>query len=295
MRFFFIFIIISVITSCQREIDDVSSTTQSDSIYIESAIILDSSLVTLPNDTLFKFLFEYDIQKRVRRLREFQYVNGVIDFSSDVKYFYIANDSLPSVLQTVSTNGSSTVYDTVYLTYGNSGKILRDSSSYGVPGSPKAFVKLEFQQQGNNLIYGNYIDSVAGFAATRETINSFCNWQSGNLFNEIDTFNYIIGQPPGYIKTKIFSYDQNVNPFRRILLNFPTTGFFSYTLTMAHGNWFLKEFANNSKSNILTEVINPGNYVRTYSYTYSPAGLPVKAVRSSGPTLYKIHYYYTSL
>lgn len=279
-----------MITSCQREIDDVNSGTQSDSIYIESAIILDSSLVIPPNDTLFKFLFEYDIQKRVKRLREFQYLNGVIDFTSDVKYFYIGNDSLPSILQTVSTSGLSSVYDTVYLSYDTNGKILRDSSSYGVPGSPKSFVKLDFRQQGNNLIYGNYIDSVAGFAATRETINSFCNWQSGNLINEIDTFNYIVGQPPGYIVTKTITYDQNVNPFRKILLNFPTTGFYSHTLTMAHGNWFLKEFANNSKCNFLTEVINPGNYVRTYSYTYSPEGLPVKAVRSSGPTLYKIHY-----
>jgi hypothetical protein len=88
MRFFFLLIILSAITSCQREIDNVNSSTQGDSIYIESVIILDSSLVTQPNDTLFKFFFEYDIQKRVKRLREFQYVNGAIDFTSDVRFLY---------------------------------------------------------------------------------------------------------------------------------------------------------------------------------------------------------------
>ena len=79
--------------------------------------------------------------------------------------------------------------------------------------------------------------------------------------------------------------------------NYPENpkGYTKVDVPTDHGNWFLKTFANNSANNILTEITTTGNDVTTYTYIYSSAGLPIKAVISKGQSFYKIHYYYTSL
>jgi hypothetical protein len=280
-------------SSCQKELNgDLNNKTQSDSIYIKSVFILDS-LHPTSQDTVLKFAFDYDSQKRISRLREYHYDNiaNSIDFSSDVRFSYSGNDSMPSVLYAYAMYFLP-VYDTVYLNYNNE-KIVRDSSAYTTPGSPKSFVKFDFLRVSNNLYAGSYIDSVVGFQASGATLNSYVNWQNGNLIAEKDTIHYTGG--PDYIQSKDYTYDQRPNPLRKAMLNFPTTSFYFNTLTMAHGTWYLKAFANNSINNILTERISPGYDLVTWSYFYTSNGLPEKAIRQVPGSIYKVCYYYTSL
>lgn len=282
---------IFLIFSCQREvIEDSQVQNQNDSVYIKSLVILDSFVLSA-NDTAFKFFFDYDSQKRLNRLREFHYVSNTIDFTSDVRFSYSGNDTLPSVLYVYSIY-SLPVYDTVYLSY-NNGKIVKDSSAYGTPGSPKSFVKFDFLQVSNNLYTGSYIDSVFGFQASRTTLNSNVNWQNGNMVAEKDTIQYVSG--PTYFQSKDYTYDQNPNPLRKAMLNFPTTGFYFNTTSMAHGNLYLKAFVNNSANNILTEIYNPGNELTTWVYTYGANGLPKISIRQRASRLRKVIYDYTSL
>lgn len=158
----------------------------------------------------------------MNRLREFHYFANAVDFTSDIRFSYSGNDTVPSVLYAYH-NYSQPIYDTVYLNY-NNGRIVRDSTVYGVSGSPKSFVKFDFLQVSNNLYTGSYIDSVAGFQSSEATVNSSVNWQNGNLIAEKDTIHYVGGSD--YIQSKDYTYDQRPNPLRKALLNFPTTVFF---------------------------------------------------------------------
>lgn len=286
-------ILIAYFSSCQKEIDFNSNTKiQSDSIYIKSFYILDS-LRPPGQDTVLKFLFDYDNQKRIGRLREYHYDYPVnpVNFTSDVRYSYAGNDTLPSILYSYAYYFAP-VYDTVYLSYSN-GQILRDSSAYGVPGSPRSFVRYNFQQVNSSSYTGSYIDSVVGFQATVKTVNSFVNWQQGNLVAEKDTIHFTGG--PDNVQSKDYTYDQKINPLRKAVLNFPITAFYFNTFTMAHGNSYLKAFVNNSANNILTETISPGFDLVTWSYLYTSNGLPKSATRKVSGSVYKIYYYYTSL
>jgi hypothetical protein len=290
--FFLIVISIALLfTSCQREIDwGLINKTRSDSIYINSLVILDSFIAS-PNDTAVKFLFDYDNQKRLSRLREFHYVSNTTDFTSDIRFSYTANDTLPSVLYSIASYNYP-VYDTAYLSY-ITGKITRDSSAYGISGSPKSFVKIDFLQSGNGLYTGNYIDSVAGFPSSSISVNSYVNWQNGNLLTEIDTLHF-----PGaadQIESKFYTYDQKPNPLHKALLSFPITAYYFNTLTSAHGNWYLKAFVNYSANNILTELYNPSNELITWVYTYGANGLPKLAIRQRALSLRKVLYNYISL
>lgn len=289
--FFTGIILLICFSSCQKEIDwSVNNPAQSDSTYIKSVVILDS-FVSSPNDTALKFFFDYDSQKRLSRLREFHYVSNTIDFTSDVRFTYPGNDTMPSILHIISTYGSS-LYDTVYLNYTN-GKIVRDSSAYGFPGSPRSFARYDFSQVGNDLYAGSYIDSVVGFQSARSTVNSYVNWQNGNLVAEKDTIHYPGG--PDNFQSKDYTYDQRPNPLRKAMLNFPTTAFYFNTVNMAHGNMYLKAFVNSSSNNILTELNNPGNELTTWDYIYGTNDLPKQALRHRASSLRKVLYSYISL
>lgn len=285
-------------SSCQKEIVwKLNNRTQSDSIFIKSVFIIDTVSFG-DRDTIFKFLFDYDDVGRISRIKEYGSYESMANtyrFQSDIKFTYLGSDTLPSVLYIVSSF-NLTVFDTVYLTY-NNGVIIKDSSAYGILGAPASFVLFSFRELGNNRIQGSYIDSTIGVSALRNNVNSSINWQSGNLLSEKDTFIYTM-PVSSFIEDKEYTYDQKPNPLRKALLNFPMIAYYSTnsnSLTMAQGCWYLKSFFTKSVNNILTETRNPGNEVTTWDYTYKPNGLPKKAIRYRGGTMYKFIYNYINL
>lgn len=297
-KVFAIIFIIIFFFSCGRKSGDILlPRTQNDSVYIKSLFVLDSSRSNY-RDTVLKFYFEYDANKRISQISEFRWEDATnnFKFSSEVNFSYQGLDTLPSMLLT-TIRYNSVLYDTIYLTYSN-GRIIRDSSAYGIPGSPKSYVLFNFRQLNNNVFESNFIDSVNGFVAYRERAYSFVNWQNGNLLSERDTFGFDT-PPTGFAQSMDYTYDQRPNPLRKAFLNFPSQPFNSRALTMAHGNWYLKFFANRSANNILTERYNPGNDFVSWNYTYGSNGMPQKAIRYTGTanswtSIFKVYYYYTS-
>jgi hypothetical protein len=283
-------------SSCRRDVDEsTNNIIQSDSGYIKSLIIINPQFPS-PVDTLFKFLFDYDVQKRISRVREYSYeynsTTQGINFKSEIKFSYNGIDTVPARLFVRATYNSSSWFDTVDLKY-NNGMVREDSVTFATLGSPVSFIKFNFQELGNGSWTGNYIDSVPGHQATTHTMRSFVNWQNGNLVAERDTF-YNSGVPGNFL-SKDFTYDQHPNPLKRAMLNVPTTAYHLNWVTSAHGNWYLRAFVNNSANNILTQLHNPGAYYDTWTYTYRPDGLPVKAFRSNSGGVWDVYYSYTTL
>src|SRR5688572_13799274 len=128
-------IMVIFFSSCQREIDgSQNGTTQNDSVYIQSLIILDT---TRPagQDTIFKYQFFYDAAKRLSKRVSFEYWSmspPPVLVKTENLFSYQGSDKVPSVIYTDVVNyvnPGSSYKDTLFFFYQN-GMIVKDSFNF---------------------------------------------------------------------------------------------------------------------------------------------------------------------
>ncbi len=275
------------LTSCQKEVDgDIPRvSTGNDSTFIEQFTMLDTVFVA-GSDTIFKFNFLYDGNKRLDSYTYLEYDPGIsganrILLKNVSTYSYMGSDTLPfRVISNYShfQDPSRNRIDTLYLFY-QSGMVVKDS----VINPGNGYVSNEFIRLSNTRYLlredlGVYID----------TNYSYVKWQNGNLLKEIDSI-WIWSSSSWDNSTHEFTYDNKLNPFRSLSLRYPTpqsdqAGYFPLeSLGLVPSN-----------NNILTSTYDNG-LPESWSYVYGSNNLPSIARYNDGSSGYKLFYQYTRL
>ena len=291
--YFYLFFIsiLSVIISCQKEIDgELPERTTSDSTDLASIIALDTTQVS-GQDTFYKIVYSYDAQKR-KALEVFtEYDNPTM--TADVwiyRYFYHNNDTLPyKVTERYQGSADSISF---YLTYSN-GFVIKDSTmNHSFPYSFVAYF--------SELPGGRYLKKVVNY----DLVNNITTVQdstiytrsivNGNRVSGLDsTWITPVGPPllMDAVSTQ-FAFDNKPNPFERITIrylgNYDNFEAETYVYTSySYGK-------NNLISVQSTRQHPPGPPEGgTYSYTYLDNGYP-SVMRLNGDWN-KVLFFYTRL
>lgn len=284
----FLFILAIVIfTSCQKEIDtNILATPQNDSIYLDKAIGMDT---TLPagTDTTDKIFFTYDNSKRVKTMTQL-YGTG-FTVSSTFDFLYNGNDSLPWKL--IDREIFSGVYDqtdTVYYSYFNA-VVSRDStiSWDNISGLNVGAIVTSYTVAGNTVnrtvkqydfVGGNYV-LISTDPGTVNVTSSSGNILTQNLVSGSNTFQSVQA-----------SYDTKPNPISRTLkIRYPE---FDTPL------WLGWAVQNNNPVQVQYQEVGSPVQTEMYSYLYRSDGYPLRFTFSStaGNSLAnKIFFFYKSL
>lgn len=268
--FAFSFLLVLVISSCQRELDidlgnDPPPPAINDSIYLSKYIDFDT---TQPPglDTFSVYDFFYDIRKRITHYT-WRDPNSSTDQSGEVKYYYNGNDTLPYKMTQVSKeNGIIGLLDTIFYTYASSGKVSKDSmlSYFAVTNQLFSESAMAYTVNGNNVtVQGHYTD-YSTIPTTQQyfgTVN--LTFSGGNIGLQVSS-NHVTGFD--YFE---LAYDDKPNPFYRIDPHYPVYATMNNLST------------DNPKNNFVSQNVGigagPGNIVakyRTY-YVYRSDGYPL--------------------
>jgi hypothetical protein len=275
------------LSSCQKEVEgDFPQAPQADSGYLSQMVLMDT---TQPagSDTISKFFFNYDAQKRLTSI--FTYNPGNSDTTRHT-FTYNGNDSLPVqhvVDQEIHVGPSvfTTKYIIHFTTSGNAivkdstiriinGTILgADVSRYVINGAAVDRFDAEYDYIGGNYVLNSRDTGVYSMVTT-----------AGNL-----TKQSLTSGSASYESVQV-SYDTKPNPLYRVYkIRYPV--FENPYFEM----WLLQ------KNNALTiQYKEPGGpvYHETYTYKYRTDGYPLSWTyfTDRGPNLYnKILYYYKTL
>lgn len=297
-------LIITGLISCQKELNFDNSPfvpPVNDSIYVSQLVALDTNRLS-SRDTVYKYLAYFDAQKRItsEMFIEFNSSGFLLDTFWIFKHTYPANDSLPSKsIGAFSEYLTSANFDTSYNTYASTvnRELAYDSlSTQGVPPSFPYFNQIArvFQYSTDLVqVYHRYYDNnvFTGY----DTLIVHYNKSNGNIVSQQDTL--------GYVPTSGFyseanhytvTYDNKVNPLRRLNRNFP---YLSYNIPFLVNN-----LQGNNATEINTKQIYPftPDYIWHYQYSYKyrddgyPLEIIAKDLGSTTPIGYnKIKYFYT--
>jgi hypothetical protein len=278
--------VLGLCSSCQKEVEGIIPENLNDSTDITDLIILDTTYNT-GVDTFTTYRFKYDGNKRVIQETYTYYLLGVTGTSriqsiSLIKYQYNGTDTLPYKMS-VETSSSGSNVSNYYLYYQNAW-ITKDSLSYGTPDG--AYLSKEYHQKSPTryLIYRKGGDNASIYFA--DTImNCFVNSANGNIVNEIDSLR--TGISSFQVVPHSFIYDTRPNPFRRVILPYPTPS------PVAGNPLGINEIFFPTANNQVRRDYD--GLVTTFNYTYGENGLPAIARVVEGVDKYKYIYRYTKL
>lgn len=271
--------------SCQQEINDPNPGQNSignDSIYISQYIELDT---TLGSDTTSKFIFLYDLQKRITQLKDYNYVTGTstYEFITVENYFYNGNDTLPYKMVVERADGANVLLwrDTAFFWYDN-GVIKKDSVLiYDNAGALTYTRVINYNKISSN----KYKLTGTGIPGDSVIINQTIT--NGNITREESRFysGAIVVSNLDIQQT----FDMNPDPFYRISLRYPIWQSFS-------GAYFTGTQKNNSTEYRISGSFSQEHYIAVYQYRND--GYPVisRVADPSNPLdCYKGIYVYSRL
>ena len=212
---FSVVILLGFFYSCQKETSATSNNrnngVQSDSIYLDRIIILDTTQPT-GSDTTEIAVFFYDNQKRLTRIRSIY--NG--DDSTIFDFYYSGTDTLPGKQRIKEVFFGSTYIDTTYYFYSN-GVVIKDSLvSWKISSGLNLGAEVtEFSTSGSTLnILKKHYDYISGTYVLSGTDQGSVSVSiaGGNLISQ----NRINGDA-AYFDMVQASYDTKLNPFSKVI------------------------------------------------------------------------------
>lgn len=307
-------IILSLLTSCQKEISDTVGNIVpvpppvSDSNYLSAMyIIVSDGSVT---DTTEVFKYFYDNAKRVTSVTDSEFVSHALTGTFNRQYFYNGADTLPfkmiNINQEFDPQLNIDIIDTTttFFYYDATGKLIKDSTIQLTTNTVPQQYEIRnsiwnYQYSGNNL-FGYRLDTISTFSSSgtnhsgyieRDTATLDAN---GNLVsNRRVDYNSITGAVIYTINSTV-TYDDKPSPYAR-LSNFKTYALFPF------GETFFNEMPQkNNRLHIIEVNSNSGTYDEdlTGKYSYRSNGFPSQILIPDGTTpgaFEKVIFVYTSL
>ena len=272
-----------IVTSCQREVDEVTSPLVNPGDSLVSKIIkLDTSFAS-GSDTAQVLLLTYDASGRLTKIINTYYNPGIsgpgrLDGIEDNTYLFSGSQTLPYRMEVRYTDiASGTIsYDTSFYNY-TDGYLSRDSvrDNFGAT-YVMTFIRLTSSR------FKVFIKTDYGGMPFVDTMYSNLTWSGGNLLKEVDSLQLSGGA--WQVGTINASYDVKPNPFKEFCIPHPTP--FSNSMVGP----VLTELALPTTNNLVSVSGNgPMNY--TLTYEYGPTGLP-KIIRDNSGSKY--FYFYTA-
>lgn len=290
-----LFFVIMQILSCQKEFTQEEvppNPLLPDSNYLSTMYVIDISAST--QDTVSKFVYTYDSQRRVVRFLESSFYPFSTDTAyRDFHYFYHNNDTLPYRLVFLSNDGGlSPGLDTsmqTYFYYDAAGKRVKDS----IIGS--SVISFGFSGVANYIYQGDKIichktDSI--FDVSSGTWSYEVNKDTATVLNSNLIKNSYWSDNSYHTETD-FTYDNHPSPFAK-LSNFKTWAMMNieeiYFYEIPQKNNIIKLKTNEYFNGMLTDVYESDF---SGSFLYNAAGYPLQMVDAIANE--KIIFVYRSL
>ncbi|MFZ1528373.1 MAG: hypothetical protein WAT19_06470 [Ferruginibacter sp.] len=281
-----VLVISAIMFSCQKEMDENSLlnppvTNLLDSNYLDIIYEIDS--IAGVNDTFGRWIYEYDNQKRVASLTEYDNYSGMIDGKDIYRYFYNGNDSLPFKTLNYNYNLVNNIWElgdsslTMYY-YNAQGRNIKDSLVTFNQNGPSQYIVKRYEYAGQNIYMEElfYLStSSIPVISRRDTAVLDLN---GNIrfskkyavYNNVSTLDY----------TSEFTYDNKPSPFKKL-------SNFSSLVVTPFGETFFYEMQgtnNRLRANEINAFTGNG-YTEdlTGKYSYLPNGYPSRIVDEYAP------------
>ena len=262
-------LIIAVIaaTSCQKEVNwspDLR-TSNNDSTLISRVILLDT---TLPShfDSIYYYQFEYDQQKRVAFIYEFDKSGPVVDTYVVTHLFYQGNDTLP--YKGISRFDLSTNVEELFKYYDGSGKLVKDSFIKSGPPGGIEVRRYSYLTGRLKINWEWWFPSVGVHDSSTSYMSQVRN--GNNILSQKDTIDDTNSGGGFYTSSFNYQYDKHPNPFKKGWHYFP---FYQYRDILSDNfsdNNFTDTYAE--LKDHLTGTTNITHY--QYAYQYNANGFP---------------------
>lgn len=265
-----------------------------DSTYLKMLVMFDTSFPS-GLDTLTKYTFQYDGQKRVQLIKVFEYDPGTAGYryESYERRYYNGNDTLPYKVDLYYDVLTDPFTDTIFLTYQN-GVVVRDSTHWSTTAGFGGISVISFTPAGNNRLLTVRKTRYSDGREQLDTIISIQNRQNGNLVSGKDSI-WIDNLAMPIIHDYQYEFDNKPDPFARLVLSFPYQNY-EYQLSPLSLLPLIRNRNNPTKETVVeTNMVGTFDFGSDYSYQYRADGYPV-VIRSNERTDYgKGIFIYTKL
>ncbi len=275
----FVMIALVIFCSCRKETSsDQRRNNGHDSTLISEMIKLDTVRPS-GQDTLVRFLFRYDTRDRLAKILVPGYgLNPVPGTIFELEYLYSGNDTLPKTYINKYWSDINQYpsfppdyADTLYLFYsGNT--IVKDSLLYHTSFNTAKITTFNQVSSGHYRVNVKEVFRSGAFYSSRGPYDVYVTKQGENIIEMRDTVPFFGGPLSRRIN---FTYDNKVNPFKRVALRYPFYSNFYFDGYVADFiPYFLTDLNANNMLSLSRHYPSIPSSAFQFKYDYLDNGLP---------------------